>query len=110
MAIEHDSQKSGRSSNGRVMINEGGYQHLLSAIYDLVFTPTDWPIVLRLLAEGLNCSVRRLDYHDPGTGYTAFARGDRHHGGRPPRVSAHLAQAQRVRRSAACPRARSDRP
>ena len=56
MAIEHNSQKSGRSSNGRVMVDEGGYQHLLSAIYDLVFAPTDWPIVLRLLAEGLNCS------------------------------------------------------
>ena len=56
MAIEHNSQKSGRSSNGRVMVDEGGYQHLLSAIYDLAFAPTDWPIVLRLLAEGLNCS------------------------------------------------------
>jgi DNA-binding CsgD family transcriptional regulator len=37
------------------MINEGGYHHLLSAIYDLVFAPTDWPIVLHLLAEVLNC-------------------------------------------------------
>ena len=44
MAIEHNSQKSGRSSNGRVMVDEGGYQHLLSAIYDLAFAPTDWPI------------------------------------------------------------------
>jgi hypothetical protein len=30
------------------------YHHLLSAIYDLVLAPTDWPIVLRLLAEALN--------------------------------------------------------
>jgi DNA-binding CsgD family transcriptional regulator/PAS domain-containing protein len=37
------------------MINEDGYHHLLSAIYDLVLAPTDWPIVLRLLAEALNC-------------------------------------------------------
>jgi DNA-binding CsgD family transcriptional regulator len=44
MAIEH------------VTINEDGYQRLLAAIYDLVFAPTDWPIVLRQLAEGLNCS------------------------------------------------------
>jgi len=56
MAIELDIQKASRSSNGRVMINEDGYQHLLSAIYDLAMVPTDWPIVLRLLAEGLNCS------------------------------------------------------
>lgn len=35
-------------------MNEGGYHHLLSAIYDLVLTPGDWPIVLRLLAEALN--------------------------------------------------------
>jgi hypothetical protein len=33
------------------MIDEGGYQHLLSAIYDLVFAPTDWPLVLRLLCS-----------------------------------------------------------
>src|SRR6478609_5776549 len=44
MAIEH------------VTINEDGYQRLLAAIYDLVFAPTDWPIVLRQLAEELNCS------------------------------------------------------
>src|SRR5215469_3688451 len=37
-------------------MNEGGYHHLLSAIYDLVLAPTDWPIVLRLLAEALNSS------------------------------------------------------
>ena len=37
------------------MINEDGYHHLLSAIYDLVLVPADWPIVLRLLAEALNC-------------------------------------------------------
>ena len=30
------------------------YDHLLSGIYDLVLAPTDWPIVLRLLAEALN--------------------------------------------------------
>jgi len=36
------------------MINEGGHHRLLSAIYDLVLAPTDWPIVLRLLAEALN--------------------------------------------------------
>ena len=36
------------------MINEDGYHHLLSAIYDLALAPTDWPIVLRLLAEALN--------------------------------------------------------
>lgn len=36
------------------MIDEDGYHHLLSAIYDLVLAPTDWPIVLRLLAEALN--------------------------------------------------------
>ena len=36
------------------MINEGGYHHLLSAIYDLVLAPADWPNVLRLLAEALN--------------------------------------------------------
>jgi DNA-binding CsgD family transcriptional regulator len=35
-------------------MNEDGYHHLLSAIYDLVLTPGDWPIVLRLLAEVLN--------------------------------------------------------
>ena len=51
---EHGSQSSGRSSVGRVMINEGGHHRLLSAIYDLVLAPTDWPIVLRLLAEALN--------------------------------------------------------
>src|SRR5690349_19143591 len=55
MAIEHSPQKAGRSCNGRVIINEDGYQHLLSAIYDLAFAPADWPIVLRLLADGLNC-------------------------------------------------------
>jgi hypothetical protein len=32
-----------------------GYHLLLSEIYDLVLTPADWPIVLRLLAEALNC-------------------------------------------------------
>jgi DNA-binding CsgD family transcriptional regulator len=37
------------------MINEGGYHHLLAAIYDLALAPTDWPIVLRLLADALNC-------------------------------------------------------
>src|SRR5271167_3164126 len=31
-----------------------GYHHLLSAIYDLVLAPTDWPIVLHLLAKALN--------------------------------------------------------
>jgi DNA-binding CsgD family transcriptional regulator len=36
------------------MINEDGYHRLLSAIYDLAFSPTDWPIVLRLLAAALN--------------------------------------------------------
>jgi DNA-binding CsgD family transcriptional regulator len=36
------------------MINKDGYDQLLSAIYDLVIAPTDWPIVLRLLAEALN--------------------------------------------------------
>jgi len=36
------------------MINKDGYDHLLSAIYDLVIAPTDWPIVLGLLAEALN--------------------------------------------------------
>src|SRR5215469_4359613 len=35
-------------------MNEGGYHHLLSAIYDLVLAPTDWPIVLRLLADVLH--------------------------------------------------------
>jgi DNA-binding CsgD family transcriptional regulator len=38
------------------MMNEDGYHHLLSAIYDLALAPADWPIVLRLLAEVLNCS------------------------------------------------------
>ena len=28
--------------------------HLLSAIYDLLLAPTDWPIVLRPLAKALN--------------------------------------------------------
>jgi DNA-binding NarL/FixJ family response regulator len=37
------------------MINEDGYHHLLSAIYDLVLVPADWQIVLRPLAEALNC-------------------------------------------------------
>jgi DNA-binding CsgD family transcriptional regulator len=37
------------------MINEGAYHHLLAAIYDLALAPTDWPIVLRLLANALNC-------------------------------------------------------
>jgi len=36
------------------MINEDGYHHLLSAIYDLALAPADWPIVLRLLARALN--------------------------------------------------------
>src|SRR5215469_13852662 len=36
------------------MINEDGHHSLLSAIYDLAFAPTDWAIVLRLLAEALN--------------------------------------------------------
>jgi DNA-binding CsgD family transcriptional regulator len=40
--------------NGKLTINEGGYHHLLSAVYDLVLAPTNWPIVLRLLAEALN--------------------------------------------------------
>jgi DNA-binding CsgD family transcriptional regulator len=52
---EHDTERSGRSPNGRVTINEDGYDRLLSAIYDLAFAPTDWPAVLRLLAEALNC-------------------------------------------------------
>ncbi|MGH7059708.1 MAG: hypothetical protein ACREFH_04910 [Stellaceae bacterium] len=51
---EHDSESSGRSSNGRVMIDEDGYHDLLSAIYDLVLVPGDWPLVLRLLAEALS--------------------------------------------------------
>ena len=36
------------------MIDEDGYHRLLSAIYDLALAPTDWPIVLGLLAEALN--------------------------------------------------------
>jgi DNA-binding NarL/FixJ family response regulator len=52
---EHDRDSSGRSPNRRVTISEDGYHHLLSAIYDLAFAPTDWPIALRLLAEALNC-------------------------------------------------------
>jgi DNA-binding CsgD family transcriptional regulator len=51
---ERDSQDSGKSPRDRVMINGDGYHRLLSAIYDLVLAPTDWPIVLRLLAEALN--------------------------------------------------------
>jgi DNA-binding NarL/FixJ family response regulator len=51
---ERNDQGSGRSPNARVMINQDGYQRLLSAIYDLALAPTDWPIVLRLLAEALN--------------------------------------------------------
>lgn len=43
-----------RSPNHRVTISEDGYQHLLSASYDLVLSPTDWPLVLRLLAEALS--------------------------------------------------------
>ena len=35
-------------------VSEDGYHHLLSAIYDLALAPTDWPTVLRLLAEALN--------------------------------------------------------
>ena len=56
MAIEHDTAKGNRSSGGSMTINEGGYYRLLSAIYDLALAPTDWPVVLRLLAEGLSCS------------------------------------------------------
>jgi DNA-binding NarL/FixJ family response regulator len=37
------------------MINEDGYHRLLAAIYDLALAPTDWPVVLRLLAGALNC-------------------------------------------------------
>ena len=48
---KRDSQSGGRSPTRGVTINEDGYQHLLSAIYDLVLAPTDWPIVLRLLAK-----------------------------------------------------------
>lgn len=51
---EHDRERSGRSPNDGVMNNEGGYHHLLSAIYDLALAPTDWPIVLRLIAAALN--------------------------------------------------------
>jgi DNA-binding CsgD family transcriptional regulator len=51
---EHDGKMSGRSPNRRVMIDQDGYHRLLSAIYDLALAPTDWPIVLRLLAEALN--------------------------------------------------------
>ena len=51
---ERESQSSGKSPNGRVMISEDGYHHLLSAIYDLVLAPADWSTVLRLLAEALN--------------------------------------------------------
>ena len=51
---EHDRERSGRSLNPRVMINEDGYHRLLSAIYDLALAPTDWPTVLSLLAGALN--------------------------------------------------------
>ena len=51
---ERESQSSGKSPNGRVMISEDGYHHLLSAIYDLVLAPADWSTVLRLLAGALN--------------------------------------------------------
>ena len=53
---KRDSQGGGRSLTHRVTINEDGYRRLLSAIYDLALAPTDWPIVLRLLAEALNSS------------------------------------------------------
>lgn len=36
------------------MIDEDGHYCLLSAIYDLALAPTNWPIVLGLLAEALN--------------------------------------------------------
>ena len=65
---EHDGERSGRSPNRRVTINEDGHHHLLSAIYDLASAPTDWPIVLRLLAEGLNVPThRRSSQHRNGT-------------------------------------------
>ncbi len=51
---ERDGKMRGRSPSRRVMIDEDGYHRLLSAIYDLALVPTDWPIVLRLLAEALN--------------------------------------------------------
>jgi DNA-binding NarL/FixJ family response regulator len=51
---EHDGKMRGRSPNRRVMIDEEGHHRLLSAIYDLAHAPTDWPIVLHLLAEALN--------------------------------------------------------
>src|SRR5215469_3275475 len=37
-----------------MIINDDGYHRLLAAIYDLVLAPSDWPFVLRLLAEALN--------------------------------------------------------
>lgn len=51
---EHDRKISGRSPSRRAMIDEDGHYCLLSAIYDLALAPTDWPIVLGLLAEALN--------------------------------------------------------
>ena len=51
---EPDSRNDGRSPNDRVTINDDGYHRLLAAIYDLVLAPSDWPLVLRLLAEALN--------------------------------------------------------
>jgi DNA-binding CsgD family transcriptional regulator len=51
---EHDRKQSGRSPNPGVRISEGGYHHLLAAVYDLALAPADWPIVLRLLAAALN--------------------------------------------------------
>ena len=51
---EHNRKISGRSPSRRIMIDEDGHYCLLSAIYDLALAPTNWPIVLGLLAEALN--------------------------------------------------------
>src|SRR5215472_14411149 len=51
---KRDSQSGGKSPTRRVTINEDGYHRLLSAIYDLALAPTDWPTVLRLLADVLH--------------------------------------------------------
>lgn len=48
------TERSRRPPDRRATINEDGYHRLLSAIYELALAPTEWPVVLGLLAEALN--------------------------------------------------------
>jgi hypothetical protein len=51
---QRDSQGGGRSPNDGVMIDERRLSPPSLRDLGLVLAPSDWPIVLRLLAEALN--------------------------------------------------------